>query len=159
MTMTPAGTIKALKSYLESDTSLDYIETVAIRKYSPDALPPFDTYCIVISPHSRGKKSIANRLEQKVLGLDVYCIVRNFDPVLSLVGEPPDQVGIIKMIDDVEKSLRQFVIDKQPDVCLYLDEVDEDIDFTSREVEGREDFVHEFPIPFSVKLKEEEIKI
>ncbi|MGD2087265.1 MAG: hypothetical protein PVH61_13860 [Candidatus Aminicenantes bacterium] len=142
-----------LKAYLEGDGDISYVEVVTVRKYTKKALPAFQDYCIIISPKTRQKKRLSNHIYQYIYSLDIVCIVRNFNPELSLSGEPPDPTGIITMVDDVTTSLTGFFKQNKTTIDVFGDEVSEDVSYDSHQFPDREDHYHETIIPIKVAMK------
>ena len=50
MAIFPKDVVAAVKTALSSSSFLTYVDTVVVQKYSPEAMPQFTTYCIVINP-------------------------------------------------------------------------------------------------------------
>ena len=151
------GLLKALKEHLQTDTNLSYIEAVVICKHptDPPQFPPFNKYCILISPFSRQNKLIALRAKQLNAKVDVVCVVRNFNQELSIIGETTPDIGIIKMIDDVEESLFVFGENNRENLAINYDEMTEPVDFKTKFNKEREAFFHEHALPYKAKFKKE----
>ncbi len=96
--------LREIKNHLAESIFIPYNEIVAIRK-RPRDFPPFEDYCIVLSPRSMSGKAVALRLHQSDVHVDVTCIVRSFDPELSIIGELPESTGIIRFVLDTHKAL------------------------------------------------------
>jgi len=149
--MTPYKLLETLETWLKTDTTLTYIEAVYIDLYPSDTLPTFENYCICISPTNRDKDLIANRLEQLTIGVDIVCIVRNFNQRLSIIGTESGQVGIMKMIEDVSLSLFNFG-EATTNLDIRYDET-QPVEYKNKKYKDREGFFREHILPYSVRLK------
>jgi hypothetical protein len=149
------GLLKEIKTHLQTDANLTYIENVTIRKHptDPPQFPSFDKYCILISPFSRQNKLIALRAKQLNAKVDVVCVMKNFDQELSIIGNTLPNIGIIKMIDDVEESLFVFGENNLESLEINYDEMTEGVDFKTKFNKEREAFFHEHALPYKVKFK------
>jgi hypothetical protein len=144
--------ITALKTHFEADSSLSFLESISIRKYTRDSLPGFTNYCLIISPKSRKKQLIANRLQQLTVTIEFVIVVRNFHNTLSIVGEIPGQIGYLKAIEDIENSISAFQENNTESLTVLYDEMDEPVDFSYHRFQEREDFFHEIILPYTVRL-------
>jgi len=149
----------AIEAYMNTYPGLSYVNTFQIRKYNINSLPNFETYCIIISPASRREKNIALRTKIKTLTIDVVCIVRNFDPLLSLVGQATGETGIIKLIEDTEKALLDFGSANKNELTILYNEMDEAVNFNQHKFPERDDFYHEVILPYRVKLKPKTVEV
>jgi hypothetical protein len=150
--MTLVQLLKAIQNHLTTDPELSFVETAVIRKYKAKSLPSFQNYAIIISPNSRSKESLANRVKQTTYRLNIVCVVRNFDPELSLIGEPPEAAGIIHMVDVVEISLGAF---ENPGIEKFNNEINQEINYEEHAFPDREGAFHETVLTYTVKMKPE----
>ena len=97
----------------------------------------------------------AIRSKQLNVSVDVVCVVRNFDQELSIIGNITPNIGIIKMIDDVELSLFTFCETNQENLSINYNEMTEAVDFKSNFNKEREAFFHEHALPYKVKFKKQ----
>ena len=140
-------------NYINSDSSVSYIETVSIRKYEKEDLPEFENYALIISPSKDSEELIANRTKMDAFELEIVCIVRNFHSSKSLIGTTSGEIGIIKMVKDIKASLFNFGEANSDDLNILYDEIEADIDFKFHKFPDRKEFFHEQVIPYSVRLK------
>ena len=151
-----ASLLIELQLYLKD--AFTYVEAVKICRYHPSNFPVFDKYCILISPAWKERKSISNRTKETTCGINIICIVRNYHPSLSIIGQLPPEIGFLKMIDDITAHLFEFGKDNESNLTVFYNELDRHIDFKSKDME-REDFYHEITLPYQVKLKPETFQI
>ncbi len=85
---------------------------VSKRHFRADNLPTnFTRYGLIVSPASRpwDERRTAIREIQYIYKIDLFLLVQNFDPDLSLFGtgsSESDPPGLFQMIDDVKNALR-----------------------------------------------------
>ena len=144
--------ILELETYLQNHATLDYVQKVEAGIYHPENLPNFARWAVVISPVYEDEKSIANRTKIETDHVKLWCIVKNFDPRLSVVGKIAD-IGIIKLVKDVKAALIDFNKDKKDELTVLLNELDSPIKYDTHPFPDRKDFFHEVGVPYSVKLK------
>jgi hypothetical protein len=144
--------ITGFKTHFEADVNLSYLEKIPIRKYTRGSLPEFEDYALIISPKSRKKQLIANRLQQITVSLEFVIVVRNFDDLLSIIGENPGEIGYLKAIEDIEDSISAFQENNTDSLTVLYDEMDEPVDFSYHRFGEREDFFHEIILPYTVRL-------
>lgn len=153
MTINVIDTLNLLKSHIESDPNLSYIEAVKAGKYTRKSFPPFQDYAVILSPQKRVKSRISNHVYQYIYYLQVVCIVRNFHQEQSLMGEKPAQVGILAMVDEVTQSLLSFCSSNKTTFEIMGDEVSEDVQYDSHPFPEREGSFHETIIPMKIRTK------
>jgi hypothetical protein len=146
-----------LQIYLKDN--ITYADKVTIGKYHPTNFPPFDKYCILISPAWKETRSIANRTKETTCGIDIVCIVRNYHSAMSIIGQLAPEIGYLKMVDDVTGTLLEFGKVNESDLLILYNETDRRIDFKTNKQPEREDFYHEIVLPYQVKLKPVTIQI
>ena len=139
--------------------ALTYVEKVSICKYHPSNFPPFNKYCILISPAWKETKSRANRTKETLCGVDIVCIVRNYHPTLSIIGGLTPDIGYLQMVDDVTETLIEFGKAYESELLILYNEMDQRIDFKTNKQPEREDFYHEITLPYQVKLKPQTFEI
>lgn len=150
--------ITNLKNHLAADASLSFVETIGKKFFTPETVPPFQTYCIIISPAARHDVSTTIFLDEKVYVFDIVCIVRNFDfhsnpTEESVYGYQSGFIGILKMIQLVDESLFNFVKEYQDHITVTTEERSLPVNFKNKEIPGMEGKFHIFPIPFQVRLQ------
>lgn len=154
--------LTGLETHLKGDETLEYIETIVPGDYEYD-FPDFDTYALLLDPRSIqfGLRSI--KRSQEKASLFVICIVRNYDPVLSLTGAgfneetETQETGIIKMTYDVYYSIQAFLEANKATLDVDFTEMEEAISLKSTKKE-RAGFYREVVIPLSIKFKEDKIR-
>jgi hypothetical protein len=154
--------LTGLETYLKADNDLSYIETIVPGDYDID-FPDFDTYAVMLDPESIqiGLRSIKRAQEKS--SLSVICIVRNYDPVLSLTGAgyneetEVQETGIIKMTYDVYYSIQAFLEANKGTLDVDCTEVEEPISLKNAKKE-RAGFYREVVIPLNIKFKEDKIR-
>lgn len=144
--------LEQLQAYLNADLSLGFNETVSIIDYSFDFPSGFDKYAIIVSPRSLSFSLRCNKVTNEKNDIDIVCVVKNFDPELSLTGTQPGEVGIIEMVYRVWNSAGQFLETNRSSFDVDYTELASDIDLENKKNERR-GFFHEVVIPLKVKLK------
>jgi hypothetical protein len=145
----------AIETYFKADNFLAF-SSVEIGFYNKGHLPTFDKHLIMICPAALQTGSISGTAagyEQDTVRLNVFCHVLNFHRRNSLIGKVSPDIGIIYMISLVKKSLYRFFRDNEITLDVRYDEMESKVNFETVFNNDRKDFVHEYPIPVSVKLK------
>jgi hypothetical protein len=103
----------ALAAELLTDLAPSYSGlVVSKRHFKPDNLPEnFTRYAIIVSPGGRpwDERRTAVREIQYIFRADLFLLVQNFDPDLSLFGtglSEADPRGLFQMVSDVKDALR-----------------------------------------------------
>jgi hypothetical protein len=143
-----------IENHLNTDPELSYIEATAIQDWETDPFPAFKDYCLIITPNSRKITREANMVRQRIINLDLVCIVRNFDPRLSIIGDQPGHTGIMKMIRDVEESVESF-LENAGEIDFELDEMDEPVDYKTQKLKDLEGFFRIHILPLSIRFEHE----
>ena len=149
----PISLLNSIKTHLENDSNISYIETVSIQQYKKENLPEFDKYALLVSLSKDFEELIANRTRQKTCLLEIVCIVRNFDSSKSLIGTGAGETGIIRTVKLVKQSLFEFGEAHPDELVILYDEMGTPVDFKFHKFPVREDFFHEVIIPYEVRLK------
>lgn len=105
--------VAALTTALSNYTPL----VISRRHFRADNLPSdFSKYGIIVSPSSRPweERRTAIREVQYIYRIDLFLLVANFDPDLSLFGtgsdETTDPRGLFQLIADVKDGLRTHTL-------------------------------------------------
>lgn len=140
-----------LETHLKNDNNLSYVESIEILCYPHDPLPAFDIYCVCISPNKRIKNLIANRTNQIEIGFDIVIIVRNFHSRNSIIGKNPGEIGILKMVEDIDQSIFSFG-ENTAGLDIRFDETSEPVSYSNIPVPQRAGFFREHILPYSVRI-------
>jgi hypothetical protein len=141
-----------IKIHLESDTLLSFIEAVEVRQYTRGAFPEFENYAILVSTRNTHATGIAQNLKAKNAAIDIVCVCRNFDWTGSVIGEPPNQVGIEYMVKHIQGSLYQFLETQTETISLTRKELNGQVDFDRPKFPERADYYHEVVVPLNVEF-------
>lgn len=79
------------------------------RLFRPPAIPPFERYAVIVSPHPRPweEDRHANLALQYWMTCDLYLLVKDYDDTENpLFGATPPDLGIFQFIHDVKEALR-----------------------------------------------------
>ncbi len=142
-----------IKTHLEADTTLNYIDCFDIGQYEEDPLPNFETRCVQISLSAESTGGIggtAYQVSQETLEFDLVVIVKNFDPVKSIHGGPGEE-GILKITGDLKKSIREFA--QTTGLDFRGNETQRPIGKTT--IPEREGFFREYKLPVTIRLEAE----
>lgn len=153
----PLGIYSELQTYLKSSLLLPYVEEVFIRKYRYNDLPSFSHHAIVLSPMSAeamqtgvvNTRWIENEImivmlvkpvyggEQAIIGNDT----KTGDP--PAYGFNPPKIGILRMYEDVFKSLYGSTLNGAIQIVPGMGELDSRGDFNVLMDDDREGFLME----------------
>jgi hypothetical protein len=143
-----------LEDHIKGDSTLDYVEAREIRKFDIRDLPQFKDCAVIISPKAKPRQFIAQDVEEPKLEVMVRCVVRiQSDKRAAVVGETPGNVGIMKLVRDVEASLFRFFETYADDLEYLGDEMENDVDYENEEHAESDLFFYIVPVPVTIRLK------
>jgi hypothetical protein len=127
MAIYPKDMVSAIKTALSTSSELTYVDTVAVLKYTPEALPNFSTYCIVINPVL--VLSMPYEAAQRWFHLQLELVLlakmgTRSDEDALLANSPPANVGILTMYEDVYKTLYGNDMGGVLELYPHLEELD-----------------------------------
>jgi hypothetical protein len=142
--------ISEIKTHLAADETFPPDTVVDVLQHPVD-FPAMDRYALVISPKRISFALTHNRVIQETNTLDAAAIVTNFDPALSITGDAPGEVGLIRFVYLLRESLtRFFEAHKESLDVTYTETGDADLTAGPSERKG---FYREAVIPLTVKYK------
>jgi len=147
-----ADLLVTLESYLKNYAGLSYVESTDISAFSLEALPDFENWAIVLSPHYIESKNRTVQRKMELDGIKITVICRNFDPKKSIVGKDENEKGIICMVADIHTALVDFGIAYKNDFTIFSDETDARVDFSFSPVPEKKSFFHIVQIFYAVNL-------
>lgn len=143
----------SMTAYLQADTNLSYIDTFTQQIWEESPFPEFGTRCLVVSPEAFQFNLKSFQQMQQTFCPSLVCIVKNFDPVLSIFGTTQD-IGIIKMVYDTWFSMWKYLYEHQNELDIRYDELTEKIPIKTRRTAENKDFYWWVKIPLGVKLRQ-----
>lgn len=127
MAVYPKDIISALKTVLKTSSFLTYVDTVEVIKYSPEALPNFTAYCIIINPIL--VQSLPYEAAQRWFHLQLELVLlakigARSDEDALLADTPPLNVGVLTMYEDVFQTLYGNTLGGAIELYPGLEELD-----------------------------------
>jgi len=104
MSVFPKGVVTAVKTALTNAPTLTYVDTVVVMKYSPEVLPDFADYCIIINPLTVQSEPYPATQRWHQLELQLVLLAKMGDRSEEdalLADNPPTNVGMLTMYEDV----------------------------------------------------------
>ena len=132
MAIFPKDVVAAVKTALSSSSFLTYVDTVVVQKYSPEAMPQFTTYCIVINPVLA--QAVQYPASQRWIHVDLELILlakkgdRSEEDAL-LADSPPTNVGLLTMYEDIFQTLYDNDLSGAIEVYPEINELDNPANF------------------------------